>query len=1277
MIMVAQRSERAVGCFVPYFNQLELVYGRDIGTGVVAEGFKDAIHSLEEEQNGEIGGENLGESHFSLSDEEDDKAANEKLKDCLDELVKLKILTGDVLHAGEIFAANKEKLDLFINIPDELQVSYVYKLMGLSSDITIYRRRYARIHSQRASTDTLGKRHNIAKRRHGKRASMQVVFILKAKSDSAFDNAQGEHSEKEQGMPYKGPGPPRTMQGGGPPKVDGYNAYNRRDHYDGRSTYYGGIATCTHRGLGRGNLVPPILAEQFELKHILINMMTLDQFFGLKKNNPHDHIRCFNKITFAIKYKDVLNSAIKLMLFPFSLAEAARRWLEKEPSRSILTWEDLVSKFINEFFPPSRTTNLRNEISNFQQRFDESFHEAWDRHKDLLRVCPRYGFTELHQLDTFYNALNLANQDSLNSDAGGNLLERRTQDVLTIIENKSKQTSAVTTAMTAILKQFQATPPPAFIKAVEEICVTCGGAHPYYQCLAAGGNTFPELRDNIQGYVAATAVNYNQGNSGYCPSGVANQIRPLGFAQPNVQNNQNRFSQPQGYNRGNNFNQDQSYQAPTQQNQVVPLSSGSLPSNTIANWKGELKSITTRSGIVIDGPFVPIPPPFINPEEDEHVEETLTDQDLAEYTIKYWTEPTIISHMFPQDNMVGGSLEDILRNPRIVYPPILDINYFRHFLDIFQNYDPMDVEPTWAADRVVALTHGFAITIPETANEFAIKEAKTWLDKLNEGITKTWDELQTVFISQFFPPTLFDRLLREIQAFSQHENESITDAWLRMKEILQNCHGHNMFKGNIIKIFDHGLSEITQEVLNAAAGGIFLYKTPNQAYQLLEDKVLLKLDWAKNHKTKSSLKKTVAFIDEVQRTQSCAKKPTPDLDDDDTSMSRKEEAKLMQTFHNTRFYNDYHDRDSNRDNWHSSGRNDYNRDNYRSNTDDKSYDLKNQFNDFMKSQQSTKAFVKETFMDLKTQLETVAKNNQASTQNLKIKLTGLLTSNLVDLLDLFQATLNQTYEVATLKLTKHHNLVMSTNDVIDEILKEDFNALLDEERKILHYIEGTLLKEEIFSKFDEFMAMTANENSESESDTDKPPFEKITINTDYKIKTSLEEPPTDLELKPLIDHLEYVFLEEPSFLLVIISSKLFAQNKNKLVFVLKKHKGAFAWKTPDIPGICLSFCKHKIQLLNDKKPVVQKQRRLNPNMQEVVKKEIVKLLDTRIIYPIVDSPWVSPIHYVPKKSGIIVVTNENDEHVPIRTITGWRVCIDYRKPNEATTKDHFPLPFMD
>nr|GFB55084.1 reverse transcriptase domain-containing protein [Tanacetum cinerariifolium] len=153
-------------------------------------------------------------------------------------------------------------------------------------------------------------------------------------------------------------------------------------------------------------VVPPIPTEHFELKHSLLNLVTSKQFLGFKKEDPHAHIHWFIKITSTMKYKDVPETAIKLMLFPFSIDGPAWIWLEKEPPRSIETWDDLVSKFINKFFPPSKTTNLQNEISNFQQRFDELFHETLDRFKDLLRACPHHGFTELHQLDTFYNSLN-------------------------------------------------------------------------------------------------------------------------------------------------------------------------------------------------------------------------------------------------------------------------------------------------------------------------------------------------------------------------------------------------------------------------------------------------------------------------------------------------------------------------------------------------------------------------------------------------------------------------------------------------------------------------------------------------------------------------------------------------------------------------------------------------------------------------------------------------------------------------------------------------------
>ncbi|GJS70312.1 reverse transcriptase domain-containing protein [Tanacetum coccineum] len=173
------------------------------------------------------------------------------------------------------------------------------------------------------------------------------------------------------------------------------------------------------------------------------------------------------------------------------------------------------------------------------------------------------------------------------------------------------------------------------------------------------------------------------------------------------------------------------------------------------------------------------------------------------------------------------------------------------------------------------------------------------------------------------------------------------------------------------------------------------------------------------------------------------------------------------------------------------------------------------------------------------------------------------------------------------------------------------------------------------------------------------------------------EDPPDLELKDLPSHLEYAFLEGDDKLPVIIAKNLKDEDKTALIKVLKSHKHVIAWKISDIKGIDPQFCTHKILMEENAKPVVQHQRRVNPKIHEVIKQEVIKLLDAGLIYPISDSPWVSPVHCVPKKGGITVVKNEENELIPTRLVTGWRVCIDYRKLNDATRKDHFPLPFMD
>ncbi|XP_022846278.1 uncharacterized protein LOC111369022 [Olea europaea var. sylvestris] len=165
-----------------------------------------------------------------------------------------------------------------------------------------------------------------------------------------------------------------------------------------------------------------------------------------------------------------------------------------------------------------------------------------------------------------------------------------------------------------------------------------------------------------------------------------------------------------------------------------------------------------------------------------------------------------------------------------------------------------------------------------------------------------------------------------------------------------------------------------------------------------------------------------------------------------------------------------------------------------------------------------------------------------------------------------------------------------------------------------------------------------------------------------------------LELKQLPIHLRYAYLGQKNSLLIIISNNLTELEEDQPLRVLREHKTALGWTISDIKGISHLLCMHKILMEDDS---VEHQRRLNPNMQEVVRKEVSKLLDARIIYPISDSHWVSPVQVVPKKGGITVVPNENNELIPTWTVTGWRVCIDYRKLNNATRKDYFLLPFID
>ncbi|GJS30626.1 reverse transcriptase domain-containing protein [Tanacetum coccineum] len=521
------------------------------------------------------------------------------------------------------------------------------------------------------------------------------------------------------------------------------------------------------KGYGEAIVIPEINADHFEIKTNLLQLVQASPFHGFERENPHTHINNFKRITSTLKFRDVPNDVIKLMMFPYSLEGAARVWYDKEPPNSILTWEDLVTKFVNQFFPPSKTTHLKNEISRFTQKFEETFSEAWERFKEMLRACPHHGFTELTQVDTFYNGLNDNDQDSLNAAAGGNLLSKTTREALNIIENKSKvrysrNKSNVSRMNTTSRESFSKTDEridkladqiltlveivskkvvtPATVKAVEEPCVTCGGAHAYYNC----PNT-----DNNQSSVCAATGTYNQVAP---PNRVSNHMAPPGFAP--VQNNgQNRYNQNQGqgnnFNRGNNFHGNQGFQVPinhapnfqnqgfqnqpfqvpnnqvqqgvpneflsymktndqmmrNMQSQINSLkgefkneiqntmktqqtilmnqqnafqnnlqnmlsgffqnqasTSGTLPSNTIPNPKGEMKVITTRSGVAYEEPSIPTNP---SPKKvvERETEET-TDKEQTNFQGN-------IAHVPPPVNPIPIPEPDVpktLPKPNISFP---------------------------------------------------------------------------------------------------------------------------------------------------------------------------------------------------------------------------------------------------------------------------------------------------------------------------------------------------------------------------------------------------------------------------------------------------------------------------------------------------------------------------------------------------------------------------------------------------------------------------------
>ncbi|GJU81833.1 reverse transcriptase domain-containing protein [Tanacetum coccineum] len=979
-------------------------------------------------------------------------------------------------------------------------------------------------------------------------------------------------------------------------------------------------------GYGEAIVIPEINADHFEIKTNLLQLVQANPFRGFERENPHTHINNFKRITSTLKFRDVPNDVIKLMMFPYSLEGAARVWYDKEPPNSILTWDDLVNKFVNQFFPPSKTTHLKNEISRFTQKFEETFGEAWERFKEMLRACPHHGFTELTQIDTFYNGLNENDQDSLNAAAGGNLLSKTTREALNIIENKSKvrysrnkpnvsrvnstsrESSSktderidkladqISTLVEIVTKKVVT---PATVKAVEESCVICGDDHAYYNC--------PTTNSNQSSVCAATGT-YNQVAP---PNRASNHMAPPGFA-PMQNNGQNRYNQNQNqgnnFNRGNNFHGNQGFQipnnhAPNFQNQGFQNQPFQVPNNQVQQGiPNEFSSYMKASESIMRNMQSQINELRGNFSKQEESLRRNLNNDMRSILGSFFQNQASTLGTLPSNTIPNpkGEMKTMTTRSGVAYEgPSIPTNPSPKKVVERETEETIDKEQTNFQGSTTHIQPP-VIPIPEPDVLRTLPKPNIpYPSRLNQ---EKFHEKSNAQMMKFLK--IFQKI---------HFDISFADALLYMPKFAP------MFRSLISN--KEILFELSSTPLNENCFAVLLKKLPENLGD--PGKFLIPCDFLGMVKC-SALADLGASINlmplSVWKRLSLPYLTTTrmTLELVDLSITRPKGVAedvfvKVGKFH---FLADFVVVDFDADPRVPLifGR------------------------PFLRTSRA--------LIDVYGEEITLRFNDEAITFNLGQ--TSRYSSdhyaesvNQIDIIDVACDEYSQ--EVLGFSDDFKSGNPTSTDPMIATIDDEDFDP------------EGDIFLIEKLLNEDPFQL---------------PPMDLKQVEV-TKAKSSIEEPP-ELELKNLPSHLEYAYLEGNDKLPVIISKILKDDEKEALLKVLKSHKRAIAWKITDIKGIDPRFCTHNILMEEDYKPTVQSQRRVNQKTHEVI-----KLLDAGMIYPISDSLWVSPIHCVPKKGGITVVANEDNELIPTRLVTGWRVCIDYRKLNEATRKDHFPLPFMD
>ncbi|XP_070679611.1 uncharacterized protein [Malus domestica] len=911
----------------------------------------------------------------------------------------------------------------------------------------------------------------------------------------------------------------------------------------------------------------------FEIKQHMLNI--LPTFHGFSSDEPNMHIAEFLMGCKNILVRGFSAESIKLRLFPYTLKDQARRWLLTLPSGSITTWAQLSEKFLNKYYPASKTLDMRTQILSFAQKPNEEFHEAWERFKELIRKCPHSGISTTDQMHIFFRGLNMTTKTLVNASCGGTYKDKNAQEACLLFEKMAEDTQQWAVEQPQSRSAFEMSTGSPYVTAqiekmekrldakfdmllqrmpgsqvavqqpLQAACSICNMiTHDFMSC--PHKEVSPEF----------TAEQVNAFNNFQRPryDPYSNFYNPGWRDHPNLRWDKEQHTRPQ-------FQQQvQQPAAPKAAWEVAIEKLANTTTQEIQNLQASVKNMEKQMGQI-----------------------ALQVSGRAPGTFPSQTEP----------NPRGGA----------------DCKAVR-VLRSGKSFDNRD-ENCLKNSRVTSQPKTDSGNVEKSANS---KDSEQTVNSSEDGAVIVEDRV-------YEPPMPYPERLKP-----KVKDQQLTDFMKTLSKVqinlplidaIKNIPSYAKFLKDVCTK-KKKLVDFEKVILTEQCSAVLLHKLPPKKQDPGSFTISCIIGSSHFKRALIDLGASINLMpfSVFQRLGQGEIKPTSvilQLADRSVAYPRGIIEDLIIKVDNLYLPADFVILDMDED-------------------------------------MQTPIILGRPFMATARTLIDV----EAGTLTLRVQDRSVVFS-------LFEAT-KRPGDV--------HDCMRV--DVLDSLLQAEIMPRLtsDPLLNVLHGFENTNTEDE-----ECFEYVSALESDHFQPPRWRPVFESL--GEPKKLLQPSKVQPPKLELKVLPEHLKYAYLGADSSLPVIIAADLSSTEEDKLLRILRSHQDAIGWTIADIKGISPTICMHKILLEDGAKPAIDAQRRLNPIMKEVVRNEVMKLLDAGMIYPISDSKWISPTQVVPKRSGITAVKNDNNELVPTRLTTGWRMCVDYRKINAGTRKDHFPLPFID